>query len=335
MFLSKRVNGIYYIHYKNSNKKRVSVSTGSKIKSEALKFLTAFKFKYKENEHKKYIDITLGKYFFHFLKRSESIHTKNTNEGYKITLRLALRYFGNIQLSELSKEQLLGYIDYRIRTCSIYSARKDLIYLSSAFNRAVEENFLEVSPSKGIKRIKIPEKQPLFYSKDDFSKLLSVITQEDIKDIVLFTINTGLRRAEVISLEWTQINLDNKLLTLDNRNHLTKSKRIRTIPLNPAAIKILLKRKLENNPLVFTIDGNRIKEDSLTNRFAKFKREADINQKLNFHSLRHSFASWLVQSDVSIYHVSKLLGHANVKTTEIYAHLRTTDLQNATELIQY
>ena len=75
-------------------------------------------------------------------------------------------------------------------------------------------------------------------------------------------------------------------------------------------------------------------QDFLSHKFAAYIRKAKINSKLNFHSLRHTFASRLVQRGVSIYEVSKLLGHSDIKTTQIYAHLRNEDLRNAVELLE-
>ena len=74
-------------------------------------------------------------------------------------------------------------------------------------------------------------------------------------------------------------------------------------------------------------------QDFLSHKFAGYVENAGINLKLNFHSLRHTFASWLVQRGVSIYEVSKLLGHSEIKTTQIYAHLRSENLSNAVELL--
>ena len=87
-------------------------------------------------------------------------------------------------------------------------------------------------------------------------------------------------------------------------------------------------------PLVFQYDKRAIKQDHISKKFKKHIRRLDINQTLNFHSLRHTFASRLVQKGVSIYHVSKLLGHASVTTTQIYAHLRTDDLRKSVELLE-
>ena len=123
--------------------------------------------------------------------------------------------------------------------------------------------------------------------------------------------------------------MEEKIITLDNRIHITKSKRIRAIPINQNIYRILLERKqLQTSDTVFNYKGSRI-DCEISHRFKYYVLKAKLNPKYHFHTLRHTFATWLVQSGVSIYFVSKLLGHANIKTTEIYAHVKNDDLQKA------
>ena len=82
---------------------------------------------------------------------------------------------------------------------------------------------------------------------------------------------------------------------------------------------------------VFTIRKSPIKQNWIIQNFKKYVLKANINPKLKFHSLRHTSASWLVQRGVSIYEVSKLLGHSDIKVTEIYSDLRAEDLREAVE----
>jgi len=189
------------------------------------------------------------------------------------------------------------------------------------------------NPCDGIRRIKIPERQPIFYSKKEFRKLLEVIDQEDIRDLVIFAVNTGLRSMELIKLQLNQINFNERLVTLDNRNHITKSKRIRTIPLNDMALEIIQKRKPNIKQVIFTMNGKEYKQDVLSKTFKKYVRKAKLNDKLNFHSLRHTFASWLVQAGVDIFRIQRLLGHADISTTQIYVHLRRDDLKSSVNCI--
>ena len=86
--------------------------------------------------------------------------------------------------------------------------------LHQAFNYAVNNGYLVSNPCKGIKRFKLPEKQPLFYTKEDFQKLLDAIDNEDLRDLVLFAVNTGMRQMELITLEWRKINFDVKIFNI-------------------------------------------------------------------------------------------------------------------------
>lgn len=335
MFLSKHKNGYYYIYYTHPiTNQRNSVSTHCKIKKAALIYLSTFERSLEKQKANQTIPITLEQFRWEYLKYSESIHSLNTTNTIKTSFNNVLKYFGNIPLPSLNHSKIQEYLEFKIRTVSRYQARKDLINLSSSFTKAVTDNYLVSNPCKGIKRIKIPQKQPLFFSEIEFETLIETIINRDIIDLIVFAVNTGLRQMELLTLQWDQINFRDKLLSLDNRNHLTKNKRIRTIPLNIASMQILVSREsVKTNNIVFIYNGSRITQDQISKIFKKNVLRADINPKLNFHSLRHTFASWLVQRGVSIYQVSKLLGHADIKTTEIYAHLRADDLRQSVELL--
>jgi integrase len=332
MFLTKRSNGFYYLIYNTSENKRVALSTKTKLKSEANKFLVNYIRQFEEKKNQKTTPITLYKFAFAFLMHSEAIHTYWTNFGYKQTFRFIKKYFTDVNLSTISSRDLSRYLEGRINSASIYQARKDLINISAAFNWAITQNYLLESPCKEIKKIKVPQKLPLFYSHADFDKLLSVIDNVDLTDLVNFAVNTGMRQMELIKLEWNQINLEDRIVILDNQHHITKGKRVRTIPLNSKAIQVLQNRD-KTTSRVFLFDGLPMIQHDLSLKFGKYIVLSGINTKLNFHSLRHTFASWLVQAGVSIYEVSKLLGHSDIKTTQIYAHLRNEDLLNAIEKI--
>jgi integrase len=174
---------------------------------------------------------------------------------------------------------------------------------------------------------------PLYFSQTELARLIGNIDNADIHDVALFAVNTGLREMEIISLTWDQIDFVRKVVILSNQNHVTKSSRVRNVPLNKTAMDVLMQRKATGGTLVFTYKGNRIHQNHFSGKFKKYIIKAGLNPKYNFHSLRHTFASWLVQAGVSIYEVSKLLGHADIKTTQIYAHLRSDDLKRAVDLL--
>ena len=337
MFLSKHSNGIYYIFYENAKGKRRSKSTGTKYRKDAEKFLNRYKKIIQEEFFQEVIPITLKRFGFDFLRRSEPFFTWKTVKIYQTTFKLLINHFGDIQLANLTSRMIEDYLLMRATKTSIYAARRDHICLNASFNKAVKDGYLTKNPCSGIKRFKLPQIQPKFFSKEDFEKLKAVMTNnEDMRDLVIFAVNTGLRQAELINLTWNQISWEQNIVTLTNQVHITKTKRIRSVPLNPDALEILIKRfpqKIDGLENVFTMFGKVINQDRISQNFKKYVYAAKIDSKLNFHSLRHTFASWLVQSGVSIYVVSKLLGHTNVTTTEVYSHLRSDDFKEAVQKI--
>jgi len=95
----------------------------------------------------------------------------------------------------------------------------------------------------------------------------------------------------------------------------------------------LLRTKHSVNGFIFTVDGKKIAEDLVTHMFKAYVRKADLNPKLHLHSLRHTFATWLVQEGVSIYEVQKLLGHSSISVTQVYSHLAASELHGAVNKI--
>jgi integrase len=331
MFLFKRQNGIYYLVQEVGGKKKW-ISTRSRYKQDALEFVRSFNERQKQVEEPKVAPISLREFIDQFLQYSEMVHTVKTNNAFRVTFGMLERYFGEVNLTEITTNELERFFTKRIKEASIYAARKDRINLSSAFNKAVRDKLLRENPCHGIGKFRIPEKLPLFFSAEEFRILLAMIDKPDIRDLVEFACYTGLRQMELLTLRWEQVSLSDGILILDNRMHTTKSKKIRTIPLNRKAQDILIRRKqISETEFVFTLNHKPITQNNITKIFKKYVIKAKLNSKLSFHSLRHTFASWLAQRGVSIYQVSKLLGHSSVNVTAIYAHLQTDNLREQVE----
>ena len=132
------------------------------------------------------------------------------------------------------------------------------------------------------------------------------------------------------------LNFELRLLHIQSSdNFRTKAGRRRAVPMSEPVLQILwskTRRSLSEN--VFTLNGSTISEDWLTHRFKSYIRKAGLNPRLHFHSLRHTFATWLVQEGVSIYEVQKLLGHSSISATQIYSHLAASELHGAVNKIQ-
>ena len=333
--LSKRSNGFFYVYYNSTSGKRTCISTKTKYKAEAIKFLSDFKDEIKKRNESKIDSISLNDFISEFISYSNTIHTAKTDKAYNQSLSFLKKYFGNILINGISNGQMIKYFENRINESSIYPARKDLICFSSCFNYAIKQNYMINNPCKGIKRFKIPEKQPLFFSESEFQTLLRFIDNEVIKDMVIISAHTGLRQMELLTLRWSQIDFKEKALILDNQFSITKSKRVRAIPLNLTALQIFTKLEINkgNNPesdnLIFSLNGHILNPDLIGRTFKGYVIKAGLNPKLHWHSLRHTCASWLIQKGVPIFNIQHILGHADIKTTAIYSHIRNEDLSEA------
>jgi len=214
MFLSKRQNGIYYIFYDKPDGKRTCISTKCKKKQEAIDFLANFQSELKQRLNSKVHHIFLRSFADEFLKHSESVHRWKTTKDFRNTFNQLVKFLGDISLSQLGTNQINKFLQFRGNVSS-YASAKDLRYIKSAFNWAVENNYLRENPCRSIKSIKVPEKTPLFLSEIDFQCLIREVQNKDLRDLFIFAVNSGLRQMELLTLSWNQIDFKNQCLTLD------------------------------------------------------------------------------------------------------------------------
>ncbi len=139
-------------------------------------------------------------------------------------------------------------------------------------------------------------------------------------------------------MKWNWIDFTQNIITIKNSNEFnSKNKRERIIPIHQKVQTILQNRfqlgRLPNNLVFYRYEDIKLNEDFVSKQFKKAVRTAKLNDKIHFHSLRHSFASALVQRGTSLYAVKELLGHENIKTTQIYSHLAKENLMDAVHLL--
>lgn len=191
-------------------------------------------------------------------------------------------------------------------------------------------------PTARVKRPKFDNKRVRFLSLDEAHRLLDILKtmSQPVHDMALISLHCGLRAGEIFSLTWRAVDLEHGLINLLN----TKSVRTRTLSMTDdvkKALNAMVRGK--NNDLVFpTRYGSRIKVISPS--FGKAVRRAGFNdgvtdrrQRVSFHTLRHTFASWLVMEGISLYEVKELLGHASLTMTERYSHLSPDRNRRAAE----
>jgi integrase len=134
-------------------------------------------------------------------------------------------------------------------------------------------------------------------------------------------------------LKWENVDLENNIITVEHTN--TKSKKTRKIPINTSLRKVLLEQRLKtkSSGYVFLSSKGRPykRHDSLKQAFTGACRRAGI-RNLRFHDLRHTSATRMIETGATIVAVSRILGHADLKTTMRYAHPESS-LKDAVENI--
>jgi integrase len=175
----------------------------------------------------------------------------------------------------------------------------------------------------------VPEIQPAYFSRLEFSELLKAIEERDFRELVFFAVSTGFRLGEIIALQWGDVDFAAKLVQVRNSaTFTTKSKKNRAVPMTGPLYAMLLGRRERpvETPFVFHQKGKCWTVDLISHTFKDCVRKAKLNDELHFHSLRHTFASWLAADGVSLFAIQKLLGHSSSRVTEIYSHLQPEQL---------
>jgi site-specific recombinase XerD len=116
----------------------------------------------------------------------------------------------------------------------------------------------------------------------------------------------------------------------------TKQGKQRVVPLSDLAFHLLNSKSARRvSDYVFTLNGDKIPGTWATRKLKNYVYEAKLkDDRLHFHSLRHTFASLLIQDGVSLYEVQKLLGHSSIAVTQVYSHLQPTQLHDAVNRVR-
>lgn len=208
--------------------------------------------------------------------------------------------------------------------------------LKAAFNKAKDWGYIK---ENYFLKVKLPKRQktmPAFINSSQLSAISRHIKEFVVRNVVVTGFYTGMRLNEIVNLKWKNVDLNTLIITVGDEEFITKGKNQRFIPISDEALTaILTQRKSEQaipigDSYVFSkSNGQRYTGEYFTKRFKRACKAAGIDKEIHFHSLRHSFASNLVQQGVSLYKVKELLGHASITTTEIYSHLNIDSLRNA------
>ena len=199
----------------------------------------------------------------------------------------------------------------------------------AALKQAFIDGYLTVDLSSKIKGIPEQESRREYLTIEELNTLASTPCEKDVlKRAALFSALTGLRHSDIQKLRWKEISIEDGAVKL----HFTqqKTKGVEYMPISQQAFQLCGEPRLPEQ-LVF----EDLPDPSWISRpLKKWIESANIMKKITFHCFRHTFATLQLSNGTDIYTVSKMLGHTNVKTTQIYAKVVDDKKNKASEVIQ-
>jgi integrase len=324
--LFKRSNGIYYSIVTDPSGQRKWHSTGKRTKGAALESLRTRPTVVLVSIPRK----NLSDFRDKFLEYARQLYTPGNLDVYRRSFGSFLNSIGDIPIASVNARSVDSFKVKRLgEHVSKTTINIELRTLRAGFNVAVRWELITANPFKGVSLLSLDECAPTFFRAEEFERFIGRLKHGWFRDVVVVAAMTGMRLGELLNLTWKAVDLKRRLITIEsNQDFRTKRGKRRVVPINDTVMQVLGYRiAARDSEFVFTDGGERISREALSIRFKRKVRELELDDKLHFHSLRHSFASWLIQSGApSVFEVQKLLGHTNIKTTEIYSHLLPENL---------
>lgn len=216
-------------------------------------------------------------------------------------------------------------------TLSINSSISYLNKLKAALTQAFNDRIILDNPGKRVKGIKHEETSRQFLLESELKKLAVTDCQYPLlKNAFLFSCLTGLRWSDINKLIWDEVVYSETEQQHSINFRQKKTKGLQYNPISFEAFKLLGERK-DKDERVF----KGLKYSAWNNHLLQewIWKDAEIKKKITFHCARHTYATWLLTSGADIYTVSKLLGHQDLKTTEIYGKIINTQKVKVVNLL--
>lgn len=254
---------------------------------------------------------------------------KRDDELYRLRIK---NVFGHCRLDQISRQQIQSFHTSLLEeglapaTCDHH-----IKLMKHALNLAIDWQLLhDRNPASRVPLFGVDNKVEHYLDDAQLERLLKVLHSDPNRTvclIALFLISTGCRLNEVLSARWKQIDRTNRVFRVDAIN--SKSKRVRSVPLNDSALEVLEQLDTEGKyEHLFINKKTGEPYTTIMKVWTRLRAKAGLPH-LRIHDLRHQFASFLVNSGRTLYEVQQLLGHSDSKVTQRYAHLSSRTLQDA------
>lgn len=175
---------------------------------------------------------------------------------------------------------------------------------------------------KHIKNPKIPKKLPVVLSKREVRRMIEVTRNSKHRLLIQLMYGCGLRVSEAVKIKIRDLDLDRRILTVRKG----KGNKDRQLPI-PESLIDSLKDSITRRKYLFEGRKNHIAQKTAHEIVKKSSRKAKITKKVSCHTLRHSFATHLLESGTNLRYIQKILGHSRLQTTQIYTKVSKSSLE--------
>lgn len=271
--------------------------------------------------------------------------TKQLKKGKKdgkiigYTVKLITNY-GDCPVVDIDTDYCLGFIDYLLneyrtrqgKPLARVTARNYFRCLDTALNAAVRNSAIAINPCKNIHhsdKIKVPETPRQFLSIEEIRKLIAFpCRREDVKEAYLFSCFCGLRISDILSLKWQEVEENDSVMYINKFLHKTGV--ALCLPLSKEALRWFPDKRGEEDEIVFNLPC----PNHINKILKEWANNAGVKKHITFHTARHTFATMMLTLGVDLYTTSKLLGHTNIQTTQIYARIINKKKEEAVNVVE-
>lgn len=271
--------------------------------------------------------VTLESRLDRYLEKVRANGAPRTIARYRAIRGHLLGFFGGS--TSVTPDELEKYKEHRLGQ----KAKTQTINLELQFLKSVWADAEGHHPFRLVKPLKVKDSKEIrFLTREEAQRLLDAADAE-YRDYLIGYLYTGARKEELLSLTWDDF--QNGHLRITNiKTHRGYKDKYRWVPVHVDSklAEVLARRKAAGSPTPFP---NQWGPNTLRVKLIALAKRAGIPKLTRLHDLRHTFASHLVQKGVSLYVVSKLLGHSSQETTRIYAHLSPETYEAAVGMLDF
>jgi len=264
--------------------------------------------------------------------------SKNTLAAYRSDLKIFNKWLVEKQITLVHSKHIQDYFsDRQKKNIGSSTQARILTCLHSFYQYLLANQLIEEDPTEHLSHPKLEKKLPVFLNIQEVEKLLeapnssSLFGQRD-RAMLELLYSCGLRVSELINLSCHNINLKEEFIRIHG-----KGNKERVLPMGEMAIDYLMKYETNARPVLLKNGqsdsyflSNRGRAMSRQNFFYIIKAYANqvgIDKPLSPHSLRHAFATHLVQKGADLRSVQLMLGHSDISSTQLYTHIQNTQLK--------